>query len=140
MNVYNLWNPSKLSLTYPKNSKQLVDVLNSRRHARGLKFAKIELDDFYIRGDQDDLIRAAVSTADLDEPRKISTFRRVVRFILFHQYVTFRGQVDRVQKGSGMGKRHSSAVSSSGFLDLVEKRVCAYSRIQSEAQNSGLPA
>lgn len=122
-----------------KSSLQVIIVLDRVPVPADACIGKLDIKDFFLNGEQDFLAESCFRIVKselesghifpgIEEDQVFSPvlFREALKYVLYPQYVDYGSDhsMARVALGSGMGSKHSPAVSSCTFLSLVERHVC----------------
>ena len=111
------------------STKDVLDLMRGLRVPRGAVFVKIDIQDFYMRGAHDKIIKFC--TSKIKCPKEKSFMEDLLFHLLFHQYVREprTGELFQVVVGSGQGQRHSGSVSDFAFHELAEADLVEQSSI-----------
>ena len=110
------------------NSSQLVQFFRTAKFDRPVKFVKLDIREFFMKGTEEDFSRGVkLLPATLQEP-----VGKSISFLLRHQFVSsdvFPGRTWRVVSGSGMGLVHSSELCDFDFFAAAEHRFVTNPRV-----------
>lgn len=93
-------------------------ILSEVRVSESSVLIKVDIKDFYMSGRHDALCAAAWNWIHKEEEREL--LRSICSFVLEHQFVCDESATFRVRIGSGMGQRHSGALSDMAVAQLAE--------------------
>ena len=121
---------AKLSERAPhllRDTSDVVGRLHDPRPDSSWHFSKVDVTDFYVNGNVDEITSCVLSLFDTRDVI-YSTLEAVIRFLLQCQFVRdpwgdSEDLVYQVVFGSGMGLPHSGELANCAFLGLVERRL-----------------
>jgi hypothetical protein len=100
------------------STADVQQLLSSNTYPWQATLAKLDIAEFFLSGDHDYLIEAI---AQFFPDRKLRGWVQDALWYLCHyQVVEFGGEFFRIQKGSGMGARHSGSLANLAFCAKVE--------------------
>ena len=115
------------------SSRHLIKLLRTKTCSPRSCLLKVDIQDFYMDGDHSLLVQSCRKLITLhlskggtlpfvkdDSSFDVKVFSEILCDLLHQQFVEYQGYLYQVRKGSGMGSKHSSTVSSFNFLVLAE--------------------
>ena len=102
-----------------KSTQSFINSISACKFPESSIFVKLDISNFYMDSIHDECIEAVTSLA-LNDAQK-QTLSSLVGFLLQIKFVSFAGSLYKCLRGYGMGKKHSSAISSWTFYHTVER-------------------
>ena len=107
-----------------RSTDKVLEKLGEVRLTGPTKLVKIDIEDFFIKGDPAVLCKHAFTHVQNGELR--GAYEELLHYILTTQYVSsalWSGVIYKCMLGSGIGLRHSAALANIVFARMVETRV-----------------
>ena len=111
------------------STDDFLEALNSRQFSPACKFIKMDVDNFYMQGTDEDLVQHPFEHLP---PAQCKAAKELLRVILLQQFVVSEPlqQYYQVYLGSGQGRITSGELSDMCFFKLVEKNFLCQRDVQ----------
>ena len=106
-----------------KDSRELAQLLNVTKIPEGSKLIKLDISDFFMSGEHDQVIEASSNILPTEER---TMYRKLSETVLKNQYICVPDVDDRiwiVRCGTGMGLISSGDMSNAAYYTMVETMV-----------------
>ena len=110
-----------------RNSFQVKQALVGRSFPSSMRFAKIDIDDYYLSGEHWQFIASSVHAVD---PKWKDLYRSLLKFCLASQYIRGDHDLYRVIVGAGMGVAYAGDLCDITFFWQAERGFVSNARVK----------
>jgi hypothetical protein len=100
-----------------RDTKDFISKLTVKTFPQDCHIEKWDVKEFYMAAEHKAMIEAIIPVINVELR---SVIESILWTVLFHQFVSWNGNVYRVETGSGMGQLHSGSLADLSFWRLVE--------------------